>query len=130
MTSCPKCGSDDLYNRWVSERKLQRGCHDCSWKEPPRTPELQVIKNTKLISANQFSGFCFEVYDRYGHIVIFSRSYSTAEKAREELIKELTTHNKHPEYAPCSGVLWPDKVMVIGEFIGTAKLERDSNAKV
>jgi hypothetical protein len=118
LQKCPKCGSDDLYDRWTSGRKLQLGCHDCSWEEPPRTPELQVIKNTKSILANQFSGFCFEVYDKYGHITTYSRSYSTREKAKEELIKELTMRNKnHPDYAPCSGVLWPDKVEVIGEVI-------------
>lgn len=119
---CPKCGSDDLYNRWVAGRKLQRGCHDCSWKEKPRTPDIRVIRNTKTIMVNQFPGFCFETYDRYGHILGHSKSYSTEAKAKEELIKELTTCNKNPDYAPCAGVLWPDKVEVVGEFI---RLEGD-----
>jgi hypothetical protein len=114
---CPKCGSKDLYDRWTSGRKLERGCHDCSWKEPPRTPELQVIKNTKIVSANQFWGFCFEIYDRYGHITIASRSYATKEEAREELVKELSSENENPDYGPCTGILWPDRVEVVGEVV-------------
>jgi hypothetical protein len=114
---CPKCGSDDLYDRWTSGRKLQRGCHDCTWQEPPRTPEIQPIKNTKFIAANQFSGFHYEIYDQYGHAATFSRSYRTAEEARDELLKDLTKKNKNPDYAPCTGILWPDKVEVVGEII-------------
>jgi|WetSurSiteA1Bulk_404760.scaffolds.fasta_scaffold71851_3 hypothetical protein len=114
---CPKCGSDDIHDRWVSGRKLQRSCDDCNWKELPRTPPLQVIKKTKFIMANRFSGFCYEAYDRYGHIMVYSKSYGTKEKAREALIKELTTWNKNSDYAPCTGILWPDKVKVIGEII-------------
>jgi hypothetical protein len=117
MMKCPKCGSDDLYNRWVSERKLQRGCHDCSWKEAPRTPDRRVIKNTKFITANQFPGFHYEIYDQYGHATTFSRSYRTAEEARTELLQELGKLNRHPNYAPCTGILWPDVVEVVGEVV-------------
>ena len=117
LQECPECGSDDIHDHWVKGRKLQRGCDDCSWKEPPRTPEIQVIKTTKSISVNQFPGFCYEAYDRYGHIMCHSRSYDTKEEARKALIKDLTNANKNPGYAPCSGVLWPDEVEVVGEFV-------------
>lgn len=114
---CPKCGSDDLYDRWTNNRMLQRGCRECTWKEKPRIPELRVIKNTKLILANQFSGFCYEVYDKYGHALCYSRSYRTKEEAKEELLKELARDNKSPHQGPCTGILWPDKVEVIGEVV-------------
>jgi hypothetical protein len=125
ITHCPRCGSDDLYDRWVSGRKLQRGCNDCPWKKPPRVPEIQPIKNTRFVWANQFSGFCYETYDKYGHTMSHSRSYDTKEKAREELIKELNRWNKNPDYAPCTGILWPDRVEVHGEVI-VLGLESDS----
>jgi hypothetical protein len=47
----------------------------------------------------------------------YSRSYDTIERAREALIKELTAWNKNPDYAPCTGILWPAKVGITGEVI-------------
>jgi hypothetical protein len=117
ITECPKCGSDDLYDIWVSGRKLQRGCRDCTWEDLPRVPEIQQIKNTRFVWANQYSGFCYETYDRYGYEMSFSRSYNTIEEAREALVNELAKWNKNPDYAPCTGILWPDKVEVVGEVI-------------
>jgi|WetSurMetagenome_2_1015567.scaffolds.fasta_scaffold647904_2 hypothetical protein len=114
---CPKCGSDDLYNRWVSGRKLQRGCRDCTREETPRIPESLLIENRKFIVANQFPGFCYEIYDQYGHAITFSRSYGTAEEARTALLKDLGKWNNNPNYGPCTGVLWPDKVEVVGEIV-------------
>lgn len=101
----------------MSGRRLQRHCEDCSWKEAPRTPEIQPIENKRFIAANQFSGFHYEIYDRYGHAVIFSRSHETAEKARAELLKDLGKLNRHPNYAPCTGILWPAVVEVVGEVV-------------
>jgi hypothetical protein len=121
---CPNCGSDYISDRWVAGRKLQRSCNDCGWKEKPRTPDRRVIKNTKFIKANQFQGFHYEVYDQYGHETTFSRSYGTAEEARVELLNELSKLNKHPNYAPCTGILWPDRVEVVGEVVR----EGDSDA--
>jgi hypothetical protein len=120
---CPKCGSDDLYDHWVSGRKLQRGCHDCTWKEPPRTPEIQPIESRRFIKANQFYGFHFEIYDKYGHMSTSSRSYNTKEEAREELVEMLSRQNKNPGYAPCTGILWPDKVEVVGEVVRLDSVE-------
>jgi len=117
LTQCPSCESTNIYDQWGSGRKLQRGCRECSWKESPRVPEIQQIRNTKLIMANDFSGFCFEIYDQYGHIVTCSRSFNTRAEARDKLIEELDKQNKNPDYAPCTGILWPDKVEVVGERI-------------
>lgn len=114
---CPNCGSEYIYNRWVAGRKLQRGCEDCDWKEAPRIPEIQEIKSTRTVKANQFYGYCYEAFDKYGHIMTSSRSYNTEEEARTALRKELDTWNKDPDYAPCAGVLWPSEVQVIGEVI-------------
>jgi hypothetical protein len=119
ITECPRCGGTDLHDEWVSGRKLQLRCgdSDCRWKEKPRVPETLPILSTKTVRANQFSGFCFESYDKYGHILCHSRSYDTREEAVEELIKHLSKWNKNPDYAPCTGILWPDRVEVVGEVI-------------
>jgi hypothetical protein len=115
ITECPNCGSDDLHNRWTSGRKLQRGCNSCSWKETPRVPETKEIKDTKFISVDQFYGFVYEIYDKYGYIIIYSKTYRTSKEAKEAIIEELAKLNKSPIYAPCTGILWPDKVEVSGE---------------
>lgn len=117
MEKCPECGSTDLHDRWKAGRKLQRGCNDCDWEEAPRTPEILPIKNTKRISANHFSGFCFEVFDKYGHTLLISKSYDSKDKAKEDAVHYMKKWNQSPECGPCTSVVWPNTVEVTGEII-------------
>ena len=111
---CPACGGS-LGDRWVANRKLQQYCHDCDWKGTPRVPEKQAIKDTKTISVDQFSGFNYQIFDKYGHITTFSRSYYTKEEAAKAMKDDLDNHNKSLDLSPCTAVLWPDRVTVKGE---------------
>ena len=101
---CPDCGEPLHSDCWTTGRKLQQKC-DCGWRGQPRIPEIQRIEDTKTISVNQFSGFNYEIFDKYGHITTFSRSYYSEEEAIKEMRDDLAKHNKWSDYAPCTAIL-------------------------
>ena len=113
---CPECKSDELGDRWAKGRKLQQHCWYCEWKDEPRIPETKVIKMTKRVQVNQFHGFNYEVFDRYGYVMVFSRSYGTEEKATIALKGDLERHGKEDSGGPCTAILWPDVVTVKGKI--------------
>jgi Zn ribbon nucleic-acid-binding protein len=111
---CPNCNSTDIGDRWVADRKLQRYCRDCNWHEKSRIPEKLRIQTTRFVEANQFPGFCYSIFDRYGHGSSFSRSYDKRADALAELEDELKRCAKSPG-APFTGILWPAVVKVRGQ---------------
>jgi len=113
---CPICNSDRLFDKWVKDRKLQQYCY-CGWKGEFRTPEIIPIKDYKVIDANNFSGFQYEIYDQYGHLLIISKSYNNKNKAIECLREDIISYNKNKFISPCTGILWPDTTTVKGEII-------------
>ena len=113
LRNCPEC-EESLSDCWTVGRKLQQKC-DCGWKGQPRIPEIQVIEDTKIISVNQFFGFNYEIFDKYGHITTYSRNYHNKIEAEKEMKDDLIKHNKFPDMAPCIAILWPDTVIVHGE---------------
>jgi hypothetical protein len=118
---CPNCECDDLSDRWVAGRKLQQKCNDCGWKSESRIPETIPIRTSKIICINRFNGFEYEVFDRYGHIMIHSRSYSS----RDEMIKNLEEDMKRSETdvnaGPYTAVIWNDVIEVQGEVYKSKK---------
>ena len=116
LIECPECGETLHSDCWTVGRKLQQRC-DCGWSGELRIPGIIPIEDTKTISVNQFSGFNYEIFDKYGHITTYSRSYDSKIEARKEMEDDLAKHNKHPDMAPCTAILWPDKVMVTGEVV-------------
>ena len=115
LRKCPECG-ESLSDCWTVGRKLQQRC-DCGWKGEPRIPEIQVIEDTKTISVNQFSGYNYEIFDKYGHITTYSRSYYNKIEAEKEMKDDLVKHNKSTDMSPCTAILWPDKVIVKGKIL-------------
>ena len=114
ITKCPKCGSKDIGDRWVKGRKLSRYCYDCDWVGLPRVPELWKIKNTREIRVGQFPGFQYEIFDRYGHILVHSRFFDTKTEVKKALMKEMKLGKKDKDAGPYTGILWPSTVTVKG----------------
>lgn len=112
---CPQCGNDDLNDYWRNGRKLQQSCSECDWKGEERTPEKQRIVFTKKVMTGQFGGWHYEIYDQYGHVTTYSKTYSERSKALEELTKHIEQQEKSPNCGPCTAILWPPFVIVKGE---------------
>jgi len=113
---CPECGSDELDNKWSSGRKLQQCCQDCEWEGEPRPPERKKIPTSKKVDVDQFGGFNFEGYDKYGHIICFSRTYRNRKEAIKEINRELEAGKREGNDAgPYTIVLYPGHVIVEGE---------------
>lgn len=119
-SNCPICGCDDMSDMWRRGRKLRQECRKCDWVGKERIPEEQEIVTTRRVKAGYHGGHTFEVFDRYGHILMSSRSYSTEDKARVGLKRELGRLGEgllNEDTGPYVGVLWPATVLVIGEVI-------------
>lgn len=114
LNKCPKCNNTSLGDRWCSSRKLEQFCYDCDWVGIPRTPEQKEIPTTKKVQVDQFVNQ-YKVYDRFGHALVISRSYSTPEEAELALKQELEK-GKTSSYGPYTGVIWPNYVTVKGKF--------------
>ena len=112
---CPEC-AESLGDQWVKGRRLQQYCEQCSWKGLARIPERLEIKTTKNINANMFSGFHYEIFDKYGHIMTISRSYDDKSKATEKMNIELARGKCDEDAGPYVAILWPDSVAVVGEI--------------
>ena len=109
---CLECGGV-THAIWVANRMLRDRCEDCFWKSEPRIPETIDVKTGKWVSCSQFSGYTFVMYDRYGHVLEFSRSYDTEDEATVAITEEMLRSNKIA--GPCTAVLWPDKIWVEGK---------------
>ena len=114
VKKCPKCGSTQIGDRWVSGRKLQQYCsisHEdwdeiCGWKGEPRTPERRRITDTKNLRLDNFSGWDYIVYDKFGHEMTLSRTYRSESAAKTELERELKQGEKDANAGPYTGVLF------------------------
>jgi hypothetical protein len=117
VDKCPQCESSGIGDQWASghRRMLQQFCYECDWDGPARVPEQLLVSVHKQVSANHFPGFRYEIFDKYGHILISSRSYNTEEEALAEMSKELTRGEQNTDYGPYTGVLWPAWVIVWGK---------------
>lgn len=115
LNECPNCGNKHLSDTWKPKRKLQQSCDECGWHGKIRIPETIEIKTTKEVIVNQFYGFCYEVFDKYGHIMTHSKSYHKKKEAESELLQEITRGEKDKDAGPYVGILWPDIVHVKGK---------------
>jgi hypothetical protein len=121
--NCPECGCKDLGDRWVSGRKLQQYCHDghddnCHWVGTPRIPETIPITPYKDLRVDNFKGWDYIIYDKYGHVSTYSRSYVTEEEATKILEAELNREYPNDPAAPYTGVLFftPHTVKLEGKI--------------
>lgn len=111
---CPKCKEDEVRKILTKGRKNIFECENCYWKSKPFIPKTRPIKHIKNVSPNNFYGYCYEVFDKYGQPCVFSRSYDTREDAIKEMMDDISKGIDKP-YGPYTGVLWPKTVEVKGE---------------
>lgn len=121
LKKCPDCNSTDLGDRWSSGRMLQQHC-ECGWKGNPRVPERRKVSNLKYCHLDEFSGWDYIVYDRYGYPITYSETFSNRATALRELKEELIQSEFNRDFGPCTGVLFktPDRIKIAGEVF-TAK---------
>lgn len=112
---CPKCGESCLGDKWKRGRKLQQYCYECDWEGKIRTPEKQKIEPIRIIDAGQFGGYSYEIFDKYGHIMVDSRFYGNRKEALDELQKELNRGKLDKDAGPYTAILWPATVKVKGK---------------
>jgi hypothetical protein len=111
---CPQCGTDDISDCWAPGRMLQRRCNDCNWKEEPRVPEKVPVETTRKVAVTQFGGFTYEVFDRFGHIMVSSRSYGKKAEMVASLDREMERSEADSVAGPYTAVMWDDRVTVKG----------------
>jgi hypothetical protein len=97
---------------WAS---LQQRCNNCGWRGEPREPEQLAIRDTQTVNVGRFGGYEYTAYDKYGHVVVYSRSYKTREEAEKDIASELARSKNDKERGPYTVVLWPVTVVVKGE---------------
>jgi hypothetical protein len=84
-------------------------------------PEQQEIKTTKLLNVGNFPGFHYAVFDRYGHSLTFSRSYSTEAEAEKNLTREMKYGDTDDHAGPYTGLLWPAVAVVSAKVFVSQK---------
>ncbi len=117
---CPKCGSKGLGDRWCNHQKLQQYCHeeDCNWTGTPRTPDRRRITNMKALRVDDFFGWDYIIYDRFGHESTISQSFNTEQEAMKDMEEELKHGENNPDAGPYTGVLFktPARVVLYGKM--------------
>ena len=117
FANCPVCESHNLSDMWRKGRKLRQECRVCGWVGKERTPEQRAINPIRKVRAGTHGEHTFDVFDRYGHVRVSSRSYSTDTEARGALTRELAFGVSDKDGGPYIGILWPATVTVEGEII-------------
>lgn len=104
---CPECKEGHLGDRWCAGRKLQQYCRgdECYWAGEPRTPEQRPISLDRQLLISDFSGWCFTLFDRYGHIMVESQSYHTEAQARKGLAEYMKRSETDKDAGPYTAVL-------------------------
>ena len=97
----------------------ERTGEECGWVGEPRIPETCRIETTKRLYINSFTGWHYEVYDKYGHIMISSRYYGEEEDARKNLETDLEKGLKDEIAGPYTAILFniPSGVVIEGQLI-------------
>lgn len=129
FTKCPKCGSRQLGDRWVAGRKLQQYCYisnsdeACDWVAKARTPERRRVTNSKKLRVDNFPGWDYVVYDKFGHETTLSRTYSDEAAALSEMERELKRGETDVNAGPYTGVLFktPASVFITGKMFKAKK---------
>jgi hypothetical protein len=118
---CPECGSDNIGDRWCKGRKLQYYCHeeDCNWEAEPRTPSKRKITDTQEVGIDDFSGWSYIVYDKFGHVSCLSATHNTEAAAMKDMEHYLKCGEKPTnEGGPYTGVIFnvPHHVTIKGKM--------------
>lgn len=106
---CPRCEEPGLADCWTSGRRLRQECMSdcCNWVGNSRTPETIPIQHEKKYWSFR-PGHCYEVYDKYGHCMVSSRSFNLEEDCFNAMMKEIEHYDEN--CSPKTGVIWPTYV--------------------
>ena len=118
ICECPKCGSRGLGDRWVPRRMLQQFCHACDWKAEPRIPEKRRITSTKEVVVDDFEGWSYLIYDKYGWMLMDSQTFDTRTSAISSMNETLEQWSKNTDASPLTAVLFntPSRVKIRGKI--------------
>lgn len=124
---CPKCDATGLSEIWANGRKLMQRCNNsddgCYWRGEPYTPPKRRVIATKDLRIDDFSGWDYVVYDKYGHTMTLSQTFSGSTAAMKELERELVRGEKDENAGPYTGVLFktPYRVVLKGTMFRCKK---------
>lgn len=120
IKKCPTCGCTEIGDRWCVGRKLQYFCanEDCDWEAEPRTPSKRVITDTKDLRIDNFSGWDYIIYDKYGYVAVYSRSYDSKQAVMEAVERELNNGDENEAAGPYTAVVFktPGSVSLKGKM--------------
>ena len=125
IKTCPKCGSTQVGEQWVKGRMLQQHCYIgdgdefCGWKGEPYTPPKKRITNKTQLRIDEFSGWHYIVYDKYGHVHTDSATFDTKAEALGELQGDLIPKQGYDDpAAPLTAVLFnvPSHITIKGQM--------------
>ena|SRR6185312_8046556 len=118
IIECPYCGSDDIGEHWVKDRKLQYVCRECRRDiGKPRIPEKVPIKITKDVMVSNFNGWEYEAFDQYGYTITLSETYETYKECYDAALKDIKQHSQIERYGNCRAVIWPPTIKVKGKLV-------------
>lgn len=129
VKACPKCGNTSLGERWCKGRKLEQYCNgpdgeDCYWVGEPYTPPRRRITRLDTLRIDEFYGWHYIVYDKYGHVQTDSATHDTRKEAMEALEEDLTPRPGYVDpAAPLTAVLFkvPSRVTIKGTMFKLKK---------
>ena len=123
---CPKCGNSNLSERWAKGRMLEQYCYSydendekCYWVGEPFTPPKRPITNVVELRIDDFYGWHYQTFDKYGHVSTDSATYDTKAEALKELSDDITPREGYDDpAAPYTAVLVkvPSRVTVKGKM--------------
>lgn len=122
VKTCPKCGFSSLGERWSRGRMLEQYCHDpeemgCHWVGEPYTPPKRRITNKDTLRIDEFHGWHYIIYDKYGHVQTDSATYGSKSEALKEMEDDLKPKRDYVDpAAPLTAVLFfvPSSVTIEG----------------
>lgn len=127
LTMCQRCGEDNLSVRFSNKgaRMLEQYCRStewngdydvrCLWVGEAYIPKKRPIKTTKTV--NDPGHWCYELFDQYGQVVMYSQGFSSEKIATANAKKVIENSSKIPGYGKCVAVMWPPKVKITGKLI-------------
>ena len=119
LEDCPKCGCP-LNTRMSTGRKHQKYCQEdcCDWKSEPYAPKKIKVKPFEYFLIHGCKGFQYHIYDNYGYVSMYSKSYSNREEAEKDMLD-----NMNKLSYPTTGILIevPSRVKIKGKLYKSHK---------
>lgn len=116
--TCPRCGEKNFTDQWYG-CQLRQGCRSCGWWGEKRDPEQVPIRDTQTVNVGRFGGYEYTAYDKFGHVVVYSRTYKDRAEVEAAIKSELERSTRDEGRGPYTVVLWPVSVVVKGEVFKT-----------